>query len=106
MSSRTWRIGVGLAAVALTASLTACSDAGDLSIRNDGSADVTVLTGDEEVTVSAGGGAALLDYGCTPGDVTVEFPSDKPVVLAGPVCPGQEIVIGDGTAGLESTSAG
>ncbi|WP_421742660.1 hypothetical protein [Cellulomonas sp.] len=106
MSSRTWRIGGGLVAVALTVSLTACSDAGDLSIRNEGSADVTVLTGDEEVTVSAGGGAVLLDYGCTPGDVTVELPSDEPVVLAGPVCPGQEIVIRDGTVGLERTNAG
>ena len=81
--------------------LTACGSAGDLSIRNDGPADVTVSTGDEEVTVTAGGGAEILDYGCTPGDVTVDFATGQSVVIPGPVCPEQEIVVGDGSATLE-----
>lgn len=85
--------------------LRACSDAGDLSVTNAGDSDVTVLTGDEEVTVPASGGVVLLDYGCTPGDVTVEFPSGGTVVMPGPVCPDQEIVVGDGTARLTPVAA-
>lgn len=85
----------------LAVTLTACSYPGDLSIVNEGPGEVTVLTGDEEVVVDAGGGTVLLDYGCTPGDVTVEFGADPEVVLPGPVCPEQQIVIGDGAATLQ-----
>jgi len=85
--------------------LTACSDRGDLAIDNEGPNDVTVQTGDEEVTVNATGGAVLLDYGCTPGDVTIKFTDAPDVVLPGPVCPDQQIVVGDGTATLQPTSA-
>ena len=95
-----------LVAVVLALGGTACSDAGDLDITNDGPGDVTVVTGDEELTVDAGGGAALLDYGCTPGDVTVEFATGPDVVLPGPVCPDQRIVVGDGTVRLHGDAAG
>ncbi len=95
----------GLIGAVLTVPLTGCSDRGDLSISNDSPDDVTVVTGDEEVTVDAGGGVALLDYGCTPGDVTVRFASRPEVVLPGPVCPDQRIVVGDGTAALEPVPA-
>ena len=61
--------------------------------------DVVVSTGDEPpTTIGGSSGAVFLDYGCTPGDVTVEFPSGAEVVLPGPVCPGQQVVIRDGTA--------
>ena len=88
----------------LMLTLTACNDNGDLSISNNGPTDVTVDTGDEETTVTAGGGAVLLDYGCTPGDVTIKFTADQEIVLTGPVCPDQQVVIGDGTARLEPAS--
>lgn len=94
----------GLAVVALVGILTGCSSAGDLEIFNEGPDDVMVHTGDEDAEVSAWGGAVLLDYGCTPGDVTVEFASGDTVVLAGPVCPEQHIVIGDGEAELRPAS--
>ena len=84
----------------LVMSLTACGNKGDLSIDNSGSSDVTVLTGDEELIVSAGGGVSILDYGCTPGDVTVKFPSGQQVLLHGPVCPDQRIVVSASTAAL------
>lgn len=90
----------GVLGTALAVTLTACGDRGDLSISNNGPDDVTVLTGDEEVTVDAGGGAVLLDYGCTPGDVTVRFATGPEVTLPGPVCPDEWIVVGDGTATL------
>lgn len=90
----------GLTGVVLAVGLTACSDAGDLSIVNNGPDAVTVATGDEDVTVDADGGTVLLDYGCTPGDVTVTFPTGATTVLPGPICPDQEIVVGDGTASL------
>lgn len=90
--------------MALGATLMTCSGPGDLAIRNESPADVTVLTGDEELKVSAGGGAALLDHGCTPGDVTVEFASGQ-VVVSGPVCPEQQIVVYDGKVELQPASA-
>lgn len=96
----------GLVTVALAATLSACSDPGDLSIRNESPAEVTVLTGDEEVVVPESGGSVLLDYGCTPGDVTVEVTSGPAVVLPGRVCPGTEIMIRrDGTVDLQPDSA-
>ena len=101
------RVVVGaIIAGALCATLAACADAGDLSIVNNSSTDVTVRAGGDEAdeTVSAWGGVVFLDYGCTPGDVTVEFPSGRSVVVPGPVCPDQTIVIDDGTVELEPTA--
>ena len=96
----------GLVTVALAAALTACSDPGDLAISNDSPAEVTVLTGDEEVSVPESGGTVVLDYGCTPGDVTVEFASGPAVVVPGPVCPDTEIMIRrDGRVELQPASA-
>jgi hypothetical protein len=59
----------------MAATLTACSALGDLTVSNESSADVTVSTGDEEITVSAWGGVSILGSGCTPGDIIVEFAS-------------------------------
>lgn len=73
----------GLLILAVTATLTACSSLGDLTISNESSTDVTVSTGDEEITVSAGGGASILGSGCTTGDVSVEFASGEKVVVSG-----------------------
>lgn len=91
---------VVLVGATVALALTACSDAGDLSVVNNGPADVTVDTGDEEVVVEADGGAVLLDYGCTPGEVTITFASGSETVLPGPICPEEEIVVGDGAATL------
>lgn len=96
------RLAIGsLVAVVLAMTLTACGNQGDLSIWNSGTSDVTVLTGDDELFVPASGGISLLDYGCTPGDVTVKFASHREVLLPGPVCPDQRIMVRDGTATLE-----
>jgi hypothetical protein len=100
VTSRARLVTTGLVAGVLAVSGTACSDRGDLGVTNEGPGDVTVMTGDQELTVDAGGGAAILDYGCTPGDVTVDFASGPDVVLPGPVCPDRRIVVGDGTATL------
>ncbi len=75
--------------------LSACDGGGDLEVSNASGADVTVGTGDEESTVDAGGGLVLLDYGCTPGDVTVVRASGAEDVVDGPVCPDQKIVVRD-----------
>ncbi len=91
----------GLVGIFLTMTVTACGNQGDLSVENSGPSDVTVLTGDNELSVPASGAVALLDYGCTPGDVTVKFASGQEVLLPGPVCPDQRIVVGDGTATLQ-----
>src|SRR3954454_21509680 len=104
MSGRTWLAASGLVAVAVTVGLTGCTSPGNLSVENNGPTDVTVVVGDERATASAGGGVVLLDYGCSPGDVTVEFPASHTVVVPGPVCPDQRIVIGDGEVVLRATA--
>jgi hypothetical protein len=105
MSSGTRRASGGLIAVLVVVTLTACRGHGDLAISNDGPGDVTVVIGDELIVVSSSGGAALLNYGCTPGDVTVRFASGHAVVLPGPVCPDQQIVVRDGMAMLRPAQA-
>ena len=100
MRNRTWLATSGLIGVAVMVCLTACTSPGDLSIENNGPTEVTVLIGDERTTVSAGGGTVFLDYGCSPGDVTVEFPAARTVVVSGPVCPDKRIVVGDGEVEL------
>ena len=70
---RTARVVAGFLGAVLAVSMVACSDPGDLGIVNEGPYAVTVVTGDHEVTVDSDGGAEILNYGCTPGDVTVEF---------------------------------
>lgn len=100
------RLATGsLIGVLLAISLTACGHRGDLTIINNGLSDVTVLTGDDETSVSASGGTVAHDYGCTPGDVTVKFASGQEIVLPGPVCPDQRIMVGDGTATLQPVSS-
>ena len=97
------RRGAGaLVGAVLAMALAGCTTAGDLAIMNDGTSDVVVVgTGDDDVTLSGGEGIVLLGYGCTPGDVTVEFASGHRVLLSGPVCPDQQIAIRDDTATLE-----
>ena len=90
----------GLLLAVLTAALTACSS-GDLAFSNEGSEDVTVSTGDREFTVTADGGVILLDFGCSPGGIDVEFPSGDTVVVAGPVCPEEQVLIRDGRVDLQ-----
>ena len=104
IGTRAQRAAGLLVGAALIGTLAACSGPGDLSISNDGPSDVTVLTGDEEVIVTAGGGVVLLDYGCTPGDVTVRFASGADVVLPGPVCPDQAIAVTAASASLKPAS--
>lgn len=100
MSARTRLKVEGLIGTVLASVVAGCSNPGDLSITNGGQEDVVVRTGDEDVAVSASGGAVVLGYGCTPGDVTVQFASGRSTVLPGPVCPDQQIIIGDETASL------
>lgn len=92
---------VVLVGATVAMALAACSDSGDLSVVNNGPGDITVDTGDEEVVVEADGGTVLLDYGCTPGDVTITFATGSETVLPGPICPEEEIVVGDGAATLQ-----
>ena len=91
--------------MALAATLATYGDPGDLAISNESSAEVTVLTDDDEAAVPALGGSVVLDYGCTPGDVTVEFASGPAVVVPGPVCPDEQIAVRrDGKVELQPAS--
>ena len=102
---RRWLVTGWLITVALAAILTTCSRPGDLGINNRSPTDVTVLTGDEEDTISGWGGVVMHHHGCTPGDVTVKFTSGQVVVVPGPVCPEQQIVVYDGKVELQPASA-
>lgn len=93
MRGRAWLVVGGLITVTLAVASATYSDAGDLAISNESSAEVTVETGDTVAMVPAMGGTVFLDYGCTPGDVTVRFTSGPAVVVPGPVCPPQQIVV-------------
>ncbi|MFD4993292.1 hypothetical protein ACFWH7_20520 [Cellulosimicrobium cellulans] len=84
---------VAVAVVCVGAVLSACDGGGDLEVANDSGGDVIVRTGDEEAEVTADGGVVFLDYGCTPGDVTVVRGSGAEEVVDGPVCPDEKIVI-------------
>lgn len=100
-------VGVRAAVVvAMTVGVAGCSDAGNLSVFNEGPGDVTVLVGDEELRIDESGGTVLLDHGCTPGDVTVELETGDVVVVDGPVCPDEEIVVRDGEVTLEPAETG
>ena len=105
MGRRLWLVTGGLITVALAATVTTCSRPGDLAINNGSPNDVTVLTGDEKLTVSGWGGVVMHRYGCTPGAVTVTFASGQVVVVPGPVCPEQQIVVYDGKVDLQPASA-
>lgn len=97
--------GTVLFVVALAGALTACSPDGDLEFSNEGPEAVTVSTGDQEFTVDADGGVVILDYGCSEDDISVQFPSGQETVLSERVCPGQQVVIGDGTVDLQPSSS-
>lgn len=92
--------GVVLGLVLLT---TACSEGGSLEISNESSDLVTVQLGDEEIVVSAGGGAIVHDVGCASGDVLVVSASGQTATLEGPVCAGSVIAID--SAGQTTASA-
>ena len=96
--------GTVLFVALLAGGLTACSPAGDLEFSNEGPEAVTVSTGDQEFTVDADGGVVILNYGCSEDDISVQFPSGQETVLHEQVCPGQQVVIGDGRVGLAPTS--
>jgi uncharacterized cupin superfamily protein len=95
---------VTVAATLLCAPLTGCSSSrGDLEITNNSDTSVEVSTGEDVLTVDAGGAASILDSGCTTGDVTVTFSATERVrVLPGPVCPPDTVVISDGEVTLAS----
>lgn len=90
-----------LVAVALSVALTGCSGSDDLSISNESDTDVTVSIGDDEVSISAWGAASILGSGCSEGDVVVEFATGQEIVVAGPVCPEDLIMIHDGRVDLQ-----
>lgn len=93
-------VAAGLVLAGVLVAVAACSDPGDLSFVNEGPDDVVVSVDGDEAEVDADGGVLYLDNGCSKGDVTVTFPSGDVAVVPGPVCPDQEIVIGDGRAHL------
>lgn len=85
----------------LVMTVTACDRKGDLQFENSGSRDVTVMAGDETLTVPGSGGVTIIHYGCTSGDITVKFASGREVLLAGPVCPDKRVIISESTASLD-----
>lgn len=106
MRSKLREVMTAFAGATIALALTACTHAGDLSIVNDGPEGITVDTGEDEFEVGGYGGVVLLKNGCTPGNVTITFATGAKVVVSGPVCPENEIVVGEGTATLRPVPTG
>lgn len=101
--SRRRAAGAALGLALLTA---ACGETGSLAISNESPHLVVVRLGDEETEVASGGGAVVMGYDCTPGDVLVVSASGETVTLDGPVCSDQQIVIDSaGTVALAPADA-
>ncbi len=94
--------GSGLFIVVLMSALTACSSLGDLTFSNESDTDVTISTGADEVAIPSDGAASILGTGCSRGDVVVKFASGKKLVVSGPVCPSDQIVVHDGKVDVRS----
>ncbi|NAZ81896.1 hypothetical protein GTR02_08695 [Kineococcus sp. R8] len=90
-----WRRLTILVTAAVAFAMAGCGEDGDLTLRNDGPDDVSVVWEEGSFSVQAGGGVQILDSGCTDEDVVVTFPSGKVVTVTGPVCPDRVIVIED-----------
>jgi hypothetical protein len=58
----------------------------------------------QEGAVPGGGGLVLLGYGCTSGDVTAVLGTGRTVILSGPVCSDQEVVITEDDARLQTAA--
>ncbi|PFG37823.1 hypothetical protein ATL41_2603 [Flavimobilis soli] len=104
MTARSNQVAGGALAAAALALLTACSGAGDLSVRNGSDATVKVHVGGglEDSVVEPNGGVVFLGYGCSKGDVTIELAPGRTEAVPGPVCPDEEIVIRrDGTVAVQ-----
>jgi len=90
-----------LAGVAVAVALTGCSHHGELEITNNSDVAAKVLFDGTVVNVTAWGGVVIYDFDCTTGNVVVEPESAKPISVPGPMCPGDTMVIHDGTVDLE-----
>jgi hypothetical protein len=103
-NERARSIAGAVVAVAAVAILTSCGDGGDLTVQNDGDDAVTVEIGEEKLDVPASSAVSLLDNGCSPGDVTARFTSGEAIVLDGPICPPDTIMIRGGDAAVRSAT--
>src|SRR5690606_1359885 len=98
MSAQVSGAGRAAAAVVIVAALAGCGSQKVLEFENLGPGTAVIDTGDESMTVEEHGGVVILDYDCTPGDVTVLFEDGASTVVPGPVCSDQRVVIRDGDA--------
>jgi|tagenome__1003787_1003787.scaffolds.fasta_scaffold17885759_1 hypothetical protein len=102
MRSRVWLTASGaITATVLSATLGGCGDSGDLTFWNGGTEAVTVTTDHDTFNLPPDNGSSLLDNGCNKGDVTVTFASGGAFVIAGPLCPENQVVISDGKVELQ-----
>ena len=102
------RRAAALAAV-LVASLTltgACAQEGaGPSLTSTADAVVTVRSADGEVVeVEPGGGALVLSDDCLEAPLVVTYADGDEVAFDAPVCPGQELLIEDGSVRLVEPS--
>ncbi|MCI2239218.1 hypothetical protein MO973_10570 [Paenibacillus sp. TRM 82003] len=78
-----------------------CSGSGQIAYSNDASTTVTVQLAEEDLgDVTSGGGGVIHTDDCLDGPVHVTCEGGGVIELAGPVCPGQQLLIRDETARL------
>lgn len=80
-----------------------CGD-GQIELTNNTQADVGVQLGSGYVDEVLGdGGTVIYTDECYDGPIVVTFADERSVDLEGPICPGQELLIGDETAKLRAS---
>lgn len=82
-----------------------CADDGQIELTNITEADVDVrLDGKAVEEVSGSGGTVILSGECYDGPIVVTYADKRRVEVQGPICGGQELLIGDKTVKLRASS--
>lgn len=82
-----------------------CADGGQIELTNITVTDVDVRLDDKAVEeVSGSGGTVILSGKCYDGPIVVTYRDGERVQVQGPICGGQELLIGERTAKLRASS--
>ncbi len=84
-----------------------CAEDGQVHIANNAEATVDVWLSDDdaEEDIPADGGVLIFTNECFDGPLVVMYADGRTLELAGPICPGQELIVGNEAAVLREASS-